>query len=48
MTGTSTEPPTGGGGLGGGGGVMTGEPAVLNDQTGPVVVPLLFLATTCQ
>jgi hypothetical protein len=37
-------------GVGGwtGGDVMTGEPAVLNDQIGPGVVPLLFLATTCQ
>jgi hypothetical protein len=34
-----------GGGGGGGGGV---DPAVVNDHTGPVVVPALFFARICQ
>ena len=36
----------GGGGGGGGGGAVA--PAVVNDQTGPVVDPPLFFATICQ
>src|SRR5919201_484784 len=28
--------------------VGTGAPAVVNDHTGPVVVPVLFFATICQ
>ena len=35
----------GGGGTGGGG---AGDPAVVNDHTGPSVDPALFFATICQ
>jgi hypothetical protein len=35
-------------GGGGGGGVVVVPDAVVNDQTGPFVVPDAFLATICQ